>query len=266
MVDVIIPSYNDNRIINTIKSIKNYEKINHANIFRLIIIDGGSQIDLINILNKILSSNDILITEPDNGIVDALNKGLNLATNDLIWWIGSDDLLNINIPFFYFDYISNNSNYDCFNFRNCYFNSEKITRSSSISSYTKYHYLIGMEISHFSTIWKRDFIDDLRFNTNYKNASDLDFFYYLILEKNARIKNINYTLSFMREGGKTSKNLTARKKNYIEVTRIYKSKYNNYFYLFPVLFRMLFKFYTLLKLNITNQDKVDFKSLNIYID
>lgn len=267
MIDVIIPSYNDKRIINTIKSIKNFEILNHINIFRLIIIDGGSDIILTTLIKNNISINDILLIEKDNGIFDALNKGLNAATNDFIWWIGSDDLLNINIPHYYFDFILNNtsSNFDCYNFKNCYFNTKEITRSSSIFTYSKFNYLLGMEISHFSTIWKRDFINDLRFNIKYTNASDLDFFYTLIVNRNARLKNINHTLTFMREGGKTSKNFNSRKMNYFEIVEIYKSKLSLYFFIFPVLIRILFKFYTLLKLNITKQDIKDFKLLQFYL-
>ena len=104
MIDVIIPSFNDKRIINTIKTIKNFEVLNNINIFKLIIIDGGSDFILTTLIKNNISTNDLLLIERDNGIFDALNKGLNAATNDFIWWIGSDDLLNINIPNYYFEF------------------------------------------------------------------------------------------------------------------------------------------------------------------
>ena len=48
-------------VINTIKSIKNFEILNHINIFRLIIIDGGSDIILTTLIKNNITINDINI-------------------------------------------------------------------------------------------------------------------------------------------------------------------------------------------------------------
>lgn len=261
MIDVIIPSFKDFRILNAINSLKIYEEINYIKVFKLIIIDGGSDSQLLNLISKVISNDDILLSENDKGIFDALNKGLSLSTSEFIWWIGSDDLMNINLPKEYFNQIKSLSyNYDCFNFKNCYFNEKGLTRSSSINKYKNWYYNYGMELSHFSTIWNRKFIGDSRFDLRYKNAADLDFFYNLVVNRNSKILNFPRVLSFMREGGNSSKNFKARKKNYSEISLIYKKQTNNIIYVIPVLFRIVFKLISTLKLNINKIDINDFST------
>ncbi len=57
----------------------------------LIIIDGGSSDETLSIIEKYKSAVSIIISEKDNGIYDALNKGISLATGDIIAILHSDD-------------------------------------------------------------------------------------------------------------------------------------------------------------------------------
>ena len=61
-----------------------------------IIIDGASIDDTKKIINNWTSVSK-WISEPDNGIYDALNKGIKLATGDVIGFLHSDDMLNSKI-------------------------------------------------------------------------------------------------------------------------------------------------------------------------
>lgn len=65
---------------------QSYSDIEH------IIIDGGSADGTLNLLQNIQSSSIRWISEPDKGIYDALNKGLSMATGDIIGILHSDDL------------------------------------------------------------------------------------------------------------------------------------------------------------------------------
>lgn len=61
----------------------------------LLIIDGNSKdntLDIIKKYEKIFNGKLRYISEPDKGIYDAMNKGINMATGDIIGILNSDDL------------------------------------------------------------------------------------------------------------------------------------------------------------------------------
>ncbi|MCF8341777.1 MAG: glycosyltransferase [Chitinophagaceae bacterium] len=57
-----------------------------------IIIDGGSTDSTLSILEKYKKYFKVIISEPDNGMYDALNKGFSIATGDILAWINADDI------------------------------------------------------------------------------------------------------------------------------------------------------------------------------
>ncbi|WP_162344223.1 glycosyltransferase family 2 protein [Cyclobacterium salsum] len=56
-----------------------------------IIVDGGSTDGTLQIIRKYENSIDVIISEPDNGIFDAMNKGLNAATGTWINFMNAGD-------------------------------------------------------------------------------------------------------------------------------------------------------------------------------
>ena len=79
-----------NTICNCLDSLysQNYSNYEH------IIIDGGSTDGTYQLILKNKSNRTIIVTEPDNGIYDALNKGLGLCTGDVVGFLHSDDFYN----------------------------------------------------------------------------------------------------------------------------------------------------------------------------
>lgn len=92
-ISIITPSYNQAQYLEEcILSIihQNYPSIEH------IIIDGNSTDNSIEIIKKYNNHIKYWISEPDKGQSNAINKGLKLATGDIIAWINSDDKLYSN--------------------------------------------------------------------------------------------------------------------------------------------------------------------------
>lgn len=56
-----------------------------------IVIDGGSTDGTMSIVRRYEEKIDVVVSEPDKGIYDAMNKGLGLATGDLVSFLNSDD-------------------------------------------------------------------------------------------------------------------------------------------------------------------------------
>jgi len=66
---------------------QNYPDIEH------IVVDGASSDDSLNVIKANSSRVTKLISEPDSGIYDAMNKGVSLATGDIIGLLNADDVM-----------------------------------------------------------------------------------------------------------------------------------------------------------------------------
>lgn len=94
MVSIIIATYNPgNSFNNALTSVWSQNSSN----YELIIIDGGSTDNTVNLLKANESRITYWHTEPDQGIYDAMNKGINKAKGDWIYFLGADDCLAPNI-------------------------------------------------------------------------------------------------------------------------------------------------------------------------
>lgn len=76
----------------TIESVlaQNYDAIEH------VIVDGASTDETLVIANEYRSRLGALISEPDKGLYDAMNKGVKAATGDIIGILNSDDFFESN--------------------------------------------------------------------------------------------------------------------------------------------------------------------------
>jgi len=87
-ISIITPSYNQAKFIErTIQSILNQDYPD----LEYIVIDGGSDDGTLEILKK-YDDKIIWKSEKDKGLADAINKGLHLATGEIVGYLNSDDL------------------------------------------------------------------------------------------------------------------------------------------------------------------------------
>lgn len=87
-VSIITVCYNSEGVINTaIRSVlsQSYEGIQY------IIIDGGSKDNTLSVIHSYGNDFVNVLSAPDKGIYDAMNKGLSLATGEVIGILNSDD-------------------------------------------------------------------------------------------------------------------------------------------------------------------------------
>src|SRR4051812_33819047 len=87
-VSIITVAYNSQATISdTIKSVINqtYKDIEY------IIIDGASTDKTLSIVESYKDKISTIVSEPDSGIFDGMNKGIQYATGDLIGILNSDD-------------------------------------------------------------------------------------------------------------------------------------------------------------------------------
>ncbi|QSJ19017.1 glycosyltransferase [Nostoc sp. UHCC 0702] len=91
-ISIITPVYN---AVNTLeKTIQSVIEQKLRSQLEYIIIDGGSTDGSIGIVERYLDKIDVFISEKDQGIYDAMNKGICRATGDVIGIINADDWYN----------------------------------------------------------------------------------------------------------------------------------------------------------------------------
>lgn len=93
LVSVIIPVLNGERTIK--RAIDSLHKFKSDEL-EIVVIDGKSTDSTLNILKKYNNDIDILISEKDNGMYDAFNKGITRSTGKWIIILASDDEMIVN--------------------------------------------------------------------------------------------------------------------------------------------------------------------------
>jgi glycosyltransferase involved in cell wall biosynthesis len=95
-ISVIIATRNASHCLpKTFESLRSQQSTD----FQCIVIDGKSTDGTIELIASNSDLVDDWLSEPDGGIAEAFNKGVNLARGELIYFLGSDDTLNDNAVF-----------------------------------------------------------------------------------------------------------------------------------------------------------------------
>ena len=173
---ITVVKNSSNTIEKTIKSVLAQEYKN----LEYIIIDGGSTDGTLEIIKEYKKNISIFLTEKDNGIWDAMNKGIKIAKGDIIGFLNSDDNYNpstINIVNNYFN------NYDI----DFLFGTVKKHKLMHGYQPWKIKWSFGFYSSHsvgfFIKLDKHKKIG--LYNLRYYSA-DLDFFYKMIVNFNLK--------------------------------------------------------------------------------
>lgn len=90
LFSIIIPTFNSGRTLSTVlESILNQDFAN----FEVLIIDGVSKDDTLLVAKQFNDPRVKVLSEPDSGAYNAMNKGVALAKGDWVYFLGSDDKL-----------------------------------------------------------------------------------------------------------------------------------------------------------------------------
>lgn len=136
----------------------------------LVIIDGASKDKTVDIAKNFIFNNKVIISEPDDGIYDAFNKGWKAAHGDWIYYLGADDELLPNA----FDRLLNESEHtDCI-YGNVFLRDEK-NQLSQFHSKPANVLPKAMCCSHQAILMKKSVLESLNgFDCQFKVSADYE--------------------------------------------------------------------------------------------
>lgn len=172
---IIIPTYNSEKTIYAcIASILSQSFSD----FEIILVDGLSLDNTLNIVKSLQSDKIKILSEKDEGIYDAMNKGIDIAKGKWLYFLGSDDKLhNNNVLEEVFKQITIINS-------DCLYGNAKIIGDTSwakdgalYDGYFDLNKLLLKNICHQAIFYQREFVMNKigYFNIHYKTCSDWDF-------------------------------------------------------------------------------------------
>jgi glycosyltransferase involved in cell wall biosynthesis len=171
LISIVTVVYNGEKYLDqAIQSVLNqrYQNIEY------IIIDGGSTDGTIPIIKKYQSHIDYWVSEPDNGIFDAMNKGISKASGELINLLNADDFLETDT----LELVA--ERYHSIK-KPCiiYGHASALDDKNQVAAelYSNLRYWRGMTTNHQAMFVHREVYNSVGvYNTDYRYAADYDFF------------------------------------------------------------------------------------------
>ncbi len=250
-VSIITVCYNSSQYIRSaIESIliQDYSDIEY------IVIDGGSTDNTVSIVQEYADLIAHIVSESDKGIYDAMNKGIALASGDVIGILNSDDFYpNNHILSDVAQRFILNSEMDML-LGNVDFVSAK-DLSKPVRFYSSFRFSpwklrFGFMPAHPAAFIKRSAYDKAGlYKLGYKIAADFDMFIRLLLHDKCKYITLNQVMVRMRIGGVSTSGLRSYYVTSKEMMRSFKE--NNLFTCWPfILFRLPIKFFKSLSFKI----------------
>lgn len=212
-ISVITTTYNSaSTIEDTIKSVIEQDYVN----VEYIIVDGLSKDNTLEIVNKYKDKISKIISEKDNGIYDALNKGIAAASGDIIALLHSDDFFINKTVLSKVAAKFEESGADSV-YADLYYvdqsNTNKIVRKWVSGKYKHGMFLNGWMPPHPAFFVKKSCYEKYGvFNLQFQSAADYELMLRFLHKHKISTAYINEYLVKMRTGGKSNASVKNRVK------------------------------------------------------
>lgn len=234
-ISIITATFNSSKFINCcLSSVQNqtYKNIDH------IVIDGVSTDETLSILESNRNRLKVLISEPDKGVYDAMNKGIMISEGDIIGFLNSDDFYaNNEVLSKVVNVFSKNPSLD-----GCYsdliytnqFNTKKNVRYWKSRKFVPGLFSKGWCPPHPTFFVRRAIYEKFsNFNLSYNIASDVELMMRFLEVHKINVQYIPEVWVKMRMGGLSNKSfLSIIDQNYEVLHALKKHKLTNNFFIF----------------------------------
>lgn len=210
-ISIITVSFNSEATIrSTIESVLAQD---YANV-EYIIIDGKSTDNTLNIIREYSDRISMLVSEPDKGIYDAMNKGIRMATGDVVGLLNSDDLfaaddvLSQVAEAFESDTRLEGVHGDLYYVKA--HDVSRVVRYWHTNEYRQGGFMRGWHPAHPTLYVRRDVYEKYgMFDLRFPLSADFELMLRLFECCRIRTRHLDVVMVRMRMGGATSRNLKA---------------------------------------------------------
>ena len=245
-VSIIIAVNNSARTIE--RAIKSIRKQTYKDI-EIIFINNNSSDNSLNIINQNTNKGDIVVSEPDNGLYNAINKGIKISSGDIIGVLHSDDLYpnksgiseyielfkqkNVSIVYGDVNFVSKKDE-------------NKIVRKYKSGNLSIKRLAWGRMPAHPAMFIKREIYDFYGlYKENYLICGDYEFICRIAKDGNFNYYYLKKVTYLMQVGGISTQGIRS---TFIINKEIYKSLkanniYSNYFMLYSKYFIKIFEYF-----------------------
>lgn len=201
-----------------------------SDLFEYWIIDGGSTDGTVDIIRRYENQLAGWVSEPDKGVFDAMNKGIERATGDWLFFLGADDLLCEGI----LEKVSNYLQSDLkVVYGNVMFDTGHIMRSK-----IGLRCLFENRLHHQSAFYHCSLFAEFRYNQKFRICADYELTLRIYLQKQPSLY-VPFTIAIFASGGISSK-LTSDDINSIRgiylnnpvLNSLYSAMIDTYYYYF----------------------------------
>jgi glycosyltransferase involved in cell wall biosynthesis len=189
-ITIVTPVFNQVTFIEaSIRSIVDQEYPN----LEYIIVDGGSTDGTLEIIERYRSRITKIISEKDEGMYHALEKGLNMGTGEIMAWLNADDLYHDKSFFIVAEIFQRYQDIEFLMGQPTTFDEQGrcvyISESRNWSKYDFYLDKTNWVIQQESTFWRKKLWDrsGRKINTKYKLAADCELWTRFLINSNARL-------------------------------------------------------------------------------
>ena len=183
MLSIIIATFNAEKVLKRCLDSIIEQKTDDIEV---LIIDGGSTDSTMNIVKSYGNSIDYFLSEKDQGIYDAWNRGIKKSRGEWLLFVGADDQILPNVLHDYVEFASNvNKNTDIITAKSRFVDLNGKLIKEIGRPYLWEEYRHNMNIAHGATLHNRKLFEEIGlYNINYKICAD----YELLMRKGVSIK------------------------------------------------------------------------------
>lgn len=236
-ISIVTVCYNSGRTIrDTIESVisQNYSNIEY------IVVDGSSTDNTLKIIGEYEGSISKIISEPDEGLYDAMNKGIQSSTGDVVGILNSDDFFessevisdvvahfidNPSVSLLFGDVVHVDPDI-----------TQKITRFYSSKRFKPFKLRFGWMPPHTATFIRKEVFEVVgEYSLDYKISADYELFVRMLIVHKLIYSRLDKVLVRMRSGGLSTSGLKSKLVLNSEIVRACRANgvYTNLLFLAP---------------------------------